>query len=797
MDTICTKPRLVFFQYKYDERLPDFLLMHKREHVKCLSTFFDLTLITGDCDYRQVCDIHTPDLTLFESGVKDYPTHQRPNITNLGAHPTIPKLGLHRQDSFCRARAGFLSDMDHWGIGTFFAIAATAAEHMPEIADSLFVWPNFVDATIYRDYGESKNIPVLFVGNTSSLYPWRQRILKAVTTYYPSLVCPHPGYEPGSRIPQILIGERYARTINASLVAPACGTVVREVVRKHFEVPACNTCLITERSPAVEAAGFVDMTNCVFADEHDVLDKLAFLFTHPDELSRITKAGHDLVHSRHTLAHRDQVLQWFNLHQTRRPDQKIVQLGPFEPLVLVHHSSGIGNSHITSHGLHLALLREGDTRLWAGKYGDAERLYLKCLHYLPFMPEPKLRLALVSLYKGDAKTALSWIEEPLSFILSEYKAVDPDPVEWAYSIICLLCLGKVGDAGRRGSQFPWLRHPELDRARWVAGALKNGAVAAALPSDHESRRRCSVHQLPARSVKEWIEQLCIMLKACGQRETAEAMTRFPYPGEHCHERQVDSEVTRPTSGQQLHGQGRRMSSPQTVSVFRPTLFSPTLVSRVRGGLAHGLHRLEATYGYFLPYRFSEARNDDFFGVVQNLARTHGIDTALILGAARRGGSTEALLAGARENPRRPSVFCIGGSRDRFPSPNRVLPDDPVVKWYEPPPRSSHDLPEALESLISTIKKENHILAFDVILIADSYLLQSAVSVTSIVKAALHAARFILLDGTITANSYSLYKTLLGNPTYAIAAQDPDLRDGYAIFERVDLCEGAGLGACHI
>jgi hypothetical protein len=66
-----------------------------------------------------------------------------------------------------------------------------------------------------------------------------------------------------------------------------------------------------------------------------------------------------------------------------------------------------------------------------------------------------------------------------------------------------------------------------------------------------------------------------------------------------------------------------------------------------------------------------------------------------------------------------------------------------------------------------------------------------------IKAGLHAATFILLDGTITANSYSLYKHLLGNPTYALVAQDPDLRDGYAIFERADLCEGAGLGTCHI
>ena len=50
------KPRLLFFQFRYDERLPPILLAHKREHVKCLEWFFDVTVIDEDGDCLELCD---------------------------------------------------------------------------------------------------------------------------------------------------------------------------------------------------------------------------------------------------------------------------------------------------------------------------------------------------------------------------------------------------------------------------------------------------------------------------------------------------------------------------------------------------------------------------------------------------------------------------------------------------------------------------------------------------------------------------------------------------------------------
>jgi hypothetical protein len=268
MDHKPPKPKLLFFQYQYKD-LPEFLTMHRLHQVKCLSEFFEVVVFQDSCDYRRVCDQHEPDLALFEmlSGA-DLLKAGRLEIGNASACQDIPKLALFNADAWCEARAGFISDMEHLGIETALSISTTAAEHIPELADKLFVWPNFIDAGMYRDYGQFKVIPVFFTGAMSTPnYIWRRKIQNAVADCYPSLLSPHRGYLRQSRVGQMMYGEPYARAINASWFVPTCGTVAKEVIRKHFEIPGCKACLVTERSAALESAGFVDMQNCVFAEE--------------------------------------------------------------------------------------------------------------------------------------------------------------------------------------------------------------------------------------------------------------------------------------------------------------------------------------------------------------------------------------------------------------------------------------------------------------------------------------------------------------------------------------------------
>ncbi len=675
-----------------------------REHVRCLSEFFDVTVISRDCDYREMCDTYEPDLALFESGV-NHTTCRKLTITNVRSCSAVPKLGLHNADGFCNARAGFLSDMDHWGIESFFTISLTTAEHTPEIADHLFVWPNAVDPEVYRDYGQWKSIPVLFTGNTNSLYPWRRKVLRRVAEFYPALICPHPGYVPRGFHSQALVGEPYARTINASMIAPACGTVAREVVRKHFEIPACRCCLLTEPSAGLEAAGFVDMQNCIFADERNVIDKLNYLFAHRDELERITDRGYELVHTRHTFRQRNQIFEWFQLSRTLAPHQRIVQDDPFGSLRIVERASEVTNTHVSGGGLHLTLLDQGDQKLWAGEFDEAERLYLKCMNYMRWMPEPKLRMALCELLRGRPAQAGSWLEAPIQFTLDGYRAIDPDPVEWAYYIVYLVCLGRLDRARQAAEEFGWLQHPELLRVR-SAVAILSGRNSAPFTPSGDVRRR-SIHRLPPRNEGEWVQHICAMLRACGQEPLAATLTR-------AHDGNTTPPLGRRTPFRDALRAWHRFPFRERDRLLRRRPRAHAARRAARQLLARSLHRLEANHGYFLPYRLSAMRRDEFFAALEEIGRESGISSAALLGTPRIQAATDALLAGISSAGVRPYIVCIDHeTRDarRF---ERAYAGRISCHWVCA--SSPADFSKAVQATLEQLQEERQVVTWDVALI---------------------------------------------------------------------------------
>jgi hypothetical protein len=782
-----TKPKLVFFQWK-SEKAPDFLRLHLQQHIKCLSQYFEVVVINENCDYQQICDQYQPDLTLFESGINTR-ARQRLEIKNTRAYPEIPKLGLHNGDSWCEARAGFLSDMKNWGIETFFSISTTAAEHTPEISENLFVWPNFIDADLYRDYGYQKIIPVLFTGSQMSLYPWRQKIYEIVSSQYPSLICPHHGYNKHSRS-RMIYGEQYSRTINASWFVPTCGTVAKEIVRKHFEIPAARSCLITEKTPILEAAGFIDMENCVFAEGSEILDKLDYLFQNLDELEKIINAGYQLVHSSHTLKQRNQIFQWFSLYRNLELNQKIVQTGPFEPLIVVEKLSGIKNSHITCHGLDLVLLAQGNEKLWAGKYDEAEVFYLKCHNYIKWMPEPKLRLALCNLYKGNPENALYWIAQPIKYTLEEYQAIEPDPVEWAYLIISLLCHGKLDEAIKRVNQYPCLNHPELERTRLVINILTHKEDNYGLHHE-KSQYHYSVHQMPNRDLNNWVDNLCKMLKACQQlswvdvlRSTASlelADLKTHYNDEK--KSQTEWLVSKKINNSFLIIKKQRINEYLSLLKSRYTYkikhFLSKLSFKLQIETLKVLHSLEKRFGYFLPYRFSEMQNDEFFHAVHTIIEKEDIKTALLIGASTREGITAAFFAGLQENLNNPTGFCIMTSQSDFIHLQTRYSKKSYTQFYHLLSSLPEDLEQKLINEIEIIKATHKINSFDLVIIDNSEL-NTIVPLDKV-----NGAKFIVLDDINTFHNYKNHQKLLEDTNYTLFTQNPSLRNGYSIFKQLN------------
>jgi len=747
------KPRLLFFRGsniywsgKFGlptpaTDLPAFLRSHLQQQVKCLSQFFDVQVVTEACDYAQICETYQPDLTLFESGTYGAPR----DISNIAEFPEIPKLGFLHADPFCATRGVFLSDMENWGIETYFTMSVSMADYLPDVADKLFVWPNFIDPYVFRDYREGKVIPALITGSNAIHYPWRNRVTKVIAQHFPTMTCPHFGWS-GNNTSRVIYDEDYAKMINRAYIVPTCGTFANEIVRKHLEIPGCNSCLVTEETAALREAGFIDMDNCIFASDSNVLDKLDHVFTDRALLERITSAGYHLVHSQHTLRHRNQIHEWLRLYKSLLPGERIVQNGAFRPLTVVGPQSKLTHRHIISNGIDRARLAEGYEALLSGEYDRAERNFRSCLNYWAYMPEPILGLTLCCLYRGKADLALDWIRKSLTWSLEGFRAPHPDPVEWAYLVISLLCQGDVKEAARRAQQFQLLRHCELRRCRTVIDALQGAAGLICEPSNGDARAasRPSVHQLPQRNFSDWIGELCRMLQACQQIELAERVQNIYLSLLNSSPRSARPGVAR-----------SRRSSP--VLPLGPETFRNKLQRHTPSKVRAMMHPLLAAL------RSGRKVDDKFAVAIERYAREDSVRRALILGACDQSSYTRAFLEGIQGNPSMPTVLYVLSLGALSGGLERLIPRCLRCNF--------------VSSSIDDAKRESQRKPFDIVLV-DNYAFGDGGLSESLV------ARTVLISDLDASRGHKIVQTVLSDRRCRLIDEGVISDRRYVIFTRV-------------
>jgi FkbM family methyltransferase len=213
----------------------------------------------------------------------------------------------------------------------------------------------------------------------------------------------------------------------------------------------------------------------------------------------------------------------------------------------------------------------------------------------------------------------------------------------------------------------------------------------------------------------------------------------------------------------------------------------------------------------------EIKNDEFYLIIQKIAREENIQTVLEIGSSSGGGSTEAFVTGLRENPNHPSLYCIEVSQPRFTELSLRYRNDRFVKCYNVssvpvdkfPDRQQiinfyHNTPNNLKSYpveqvldwlrqdidyvnnsglcgdgIARIKQENQIDYFDLVLIDGSEFTGSAE------LAEVYGAKYIFLDDITTYKNYDSHRRLLADPNYTLLAENTALRNGYSVFKKIE------------
>lgn len=170
-------------------------------------------------------------------------------------------------------------------------------------------------------------------------------------------------------------------------------------------------------------------------------------------------------------------------------------------------------------------MKQGDLLLEQGKVEEAKDCYARLLDYVSCLPEAKFRLAVCALHEGNADRAYELLVDLINLTMIDCGAADPDPIEWAYFLLALVCKGQLAQAQRLQDFYPSLSHDELRRARLV---LAQGGRDDNWPvSKRSGRNRKSIHRLPRRSDPQWPACFADILDRCQQPDLATLFVMLP------------------------------------------------------------------------------------------------------------------------------------------------------------------------------------------------------------------------------------------------------------------------------
>ena len=214
---------------------------------------------------------------------------------------------------------------------------------------------------------------------------------------------------------------------------------------------------------------------------------------------------------------------------------------------------------------------------------------------------------------------------------------------------------------------------------------------------------------------------------------------------------------------------------------------------------------------------AEIKNDEFYAAIQRIAKEEDIKIVLEIGSSSGEGSTEAFVTGLRENPNKPTLFCMEVSKNRFTELKNNYQSENFVKCYNMSSISVNKFPTEKEVIdfynslhtnlniyslervlgwlrqdieyvnnsgvsdngIQIIKNENNIDYFDLVLIDGSEFTGQAE------LDEVYGANFICLDDITTFKNYRNHQKLLADKNYLLLAQSTSVRNGYSIFKKIE------------
>lgn len=175
------------------------------------------------------------------------------------------------------------------------------------LKDENIKWlPHSIDPNIFNDYHLNKKFDCLMVGRIQrNVYPIRWKVNQSLrnggVNYY-QINRPEEVSEKHLRWP---VGKDYARLINQSLMTFTCMSMFQYPVSKIFEIPACDSVLVSDYNEELFDLGFEPNINMIdITHVKNIKSFVKKLLKDRNRLYDISFKGHELIHERHTARYR-------------------------------------------------------------------------------------------------------------------------------------------------------------------------------------------------------------------------------------------------------------------------------------------------------------------------------------------------------------------------------------------------------------------------------------------------------------------------------------------------------------
>lgn len=478
------------------------------EWVHALALHCDVETIERDFDLAEVHARVKPDLLVFDA--IHWGRKYRLDIANIDKFPDLPKALLFNSDPHDPMRPLTMEMIAAYGIDTVFCTGHESLQQMNELRRfNCFVVPKYIDSAVFRDYAEDKVVPVTIMSAHlfPTFYPWRAQVTEEIQQVMPTLLYTHPGYSTATADPFAIRNEAYARMLSRSRFALADTTVLDYVVRKHLEIPAAGSVLVSPPSDALTDFGFVDMENCILgAPGQELYAKMLAVAGDPARYERIRKAGHDLVHAKYTRQAWTWIPEWFACRAALKPGEMVQQQGVFGTFRAAPKGSpSIADFTVQDNpmGVRLraareALLGDGDLQAAAEGLGQA-------MQWIGHVAEPWFMMGVLAFTLGDRDSAAEWLSQRAAV----QGQADPalgllDPVEIAWLMLFGYLTADEDLFAQMADAAAETAHVAIRRVEWlVDGAKPVADMAAAGLDGPRDGDRLSIHWLGDEPFDGW------------------------------------------------------------------------------------------------------------------------------------------------------------------------------------------------------------------------------------------------------------------------------------------------------